>query len=153
VISRLSARADKELALDANILLRAALGRRVLPLLERYVAGTVFSTTDVGVREATTLLPVVLLQRGEPALLVQRRADEMLQAVLPYVRNIELAGYQDFEAEARRRMRQRDETDWPSLALALALECPIWTEDRDFFGTGVATWASDLVEIYLQAAV
>ena len=28
--------------------------------------------------------------------------------------------------------------------------CPIWTEDRDYFGAGVATWTSDLVEIYLR---
>jgi hypothetical protein len=27
---------------------------------------------------------------------------------------------------------------------------PFWTEDRDFFGTGVATWTSDRVEIYLR---
>ena len=41
--------------------------------------------------------------------------------------------------------------DWPVLACALALECPIWTEDRDFFGTGVATWTSDRVELFLRA--
>ena len=33
---------------------------------------------------------------------------------------------------------------WP----ALLLSCPIWTEDRDFFGTGVATWTTGLVELY-----
>jgi len=25
----------------------------------------------------------------------------------------------------------------------------VWTEDADFFGTGVATWTSDRVELYL----
>ena len=34
------------------------------------------------------------------------------------------------------------------LACALLLNCPIWTEDRDFFGTGVATWTTALVELY-----
>ncbi|WP_455227346.1 PIN domain-containing protein [Lautropia mirabilis] len=28
--------------------------------------------------------------------------------------------------------------------------CPIWTEDQDFFGTGVPTWTTDRVELYLK---
>ena len=30
------------------------------------------------------------------------------------------------------------------------LDCPIWTEDQDFFGTGVPTWTTDRVELYLK---
>jgi hypothetical protein len=36
------------------------------------------------------------------------------------------------------------------LATALALECPIWTEDADFFGAGVATRTTDRVELLLR---
>jgi len=36
------------------------------------------------------------------------------------------------------------------LAAALALGCPIWTEDTDFFGCGVATWTSDRVRMFLR---
>ena len=36
------------------------------------------------------------------------------------------------------------------IAAALLLECPIWTEDRDFFGSGVATWTTATVERYLR---
>jgi predicted nucleic acid-binding protein len=39
--------------------------------------------------------------------------------------------------------------DWPVVAASLALSCPVWTEDHDFFGAGVATWTSANVEIYL----
>jgi len=46
------------------------------------------------------------------------------------------------------RIGQRDQHDWQVLACALLLNCPIWTEDRDFFGTGVATWTTALVELY-----
>jgi len=46
--------------------------------------------------------------------------------------------------------RIRDPADWPPLALALQLECAIWTEDQDFFGTGVATWTTATVERYLE---
>ncbi len=38
------------------------------------------------------------------------------------------------------------------MACALMLGCPIWTEDADFVGTGVATWTSDRVAHYLKPA-
>jgi predicted nucleic acid-binding protein len=46
----------------------------------------------------------------------------------------------------------RDPDDWPIVAVALLLDFPIWTEDQDFFGTGVATWTTDRVELYLRAS-
>jgi predicted nucleic acid-binding protein len=55
-----------------------------------------------------------------------------------------------FEEEARQRLRGRDEEDWPVLAAALALSCGIWSEDTDFFGTGIAVWTSDRIEIFLK---
>ena len=58
--------------------------------------------------------------------------------------------YGEFEVEARERLSRRDPEDWPLLATALALRCPIWTEDTDFFGCGVATWTSDRVRMYLR---
>jgi len=57
--------------------------------------------------------------------------------------------YGDYEVEAQKRLGTRDPEDWPILASALALGCPIWTEDADFFGCGVATWTSNRVEIFL----
>jgi predicted nucleic acid-binding protein len=36
--------------------------------------------------------------------------------------------------EAAARLKNRDPHDADVLALALALQCPIWTEDQDFFG-------------------
>ena len=58
--------------------------------------------------------------------------------------------YHDFEADAKQRIEARDIHDWPLLALALTLNCPIWTEDKDFFGAGVATWRTQNVELYLS---
>jgi len=65
------------------------------------------------------------------------------------VQPIEPALYQSFEAVARARIAPRDLHDWPVVALALALNLPIWTEDQDFFGSGIVTWTTDRVEIYL----
>ena len=69
------------------------------------------------------------------------------------VQTVENEAYSGFEAIARQRLARRDEDDWPILAAALALRCPIWTEDTDFFGCGVATWTTDRVELYLRDAV
>lgn len=55
--------------------------------------------------------------------------------------------------EALRRIAVRDADDWPVLACALVIGCPVWTEDADFFGTGVATWTSDRVSLYLNSTV
>ena len=50
--------------------------------------------------------------------------------------------YVDFESEARKRLVSGDPEDWSILAAALALRRPIWTEDPESFGCGVATWRS-----------
>jgi len=67
------------------------------------------------------------------------------------VSSVPEAAYADLETEARRRLSGRDEEDWPFLALAIRMDCPIWTEDQDFFGSGVATWTTNRVEIYLAS--
>jgi hypothetical protein len=45
------------------------------------------------------------------------------------VQCIEYDVYCEFEANARQRIR--NVRDWPVLATALALDCPVWTEDQD----------------------
>jgi hypothetical protein len=80
------------------------------------------------------------------------RADEGFGSRDRNTRSVEAETYASFEAVARERIDKRDEDDWPVLAAALALGCPIWTEDTDFFGCGVATWTTDRVELYLAKA-
>jgi predicted nucleic acid-binding protein len=63
---------------------------------------------------------------------------------------VEPAVYGNFEAVARERLGERDPEDWPILASALALRCPIWTEDTDFFGCGAATWTTSRISIFLR---
>ena len=41
--------------------------------------------------------------------------------------------------------------NWPILAVALLLNCPIWTEDQDFFGVGVATWTTANIGLFLES--
>jgi len=56
----------------------------------------------------------------------------------------------DTWAEARERIEDRDENDWPVLATALALACAICTEDADFFGAGIAVWTTNRIEIFFK---
>ena len=135
------------IVLDANILIRAVLGRRVWLLIDTYAAqGVRFFAPDIVFEDAEKYLPLLLKKRDKPVV--------DLSASLRYLRNIiepvapEL--YAVFESDARQRLRGRDENDWPVLATALALACPIWTEDEDFFGTGVAAWTTNRIEIFLK---
>ena len=133
------------LVLDANILIRAVLGSRVLGLLRKYAGQVGFLTSDTAFQEACEHLPVILKARGVPV----APAMAILDLVARIVNTVEPDTYLPFEAVARERIDRRDEDDWPVLASALALGCPIWTEDTDFFGCGVATWTTDRVELYL----
>jgi predicted nucleic acid-binding protein len=56
-----------------------------------------------------------------------------------YITSFPPAIYASNEAEARLRIPD-DPDDWQTVALALATGADIWTEDKDFFGCGVATW-------------
>ncbi len=136
------------LVLDANILVRAVLGSRALGLLNSYAAHVEFMAPDTAFQEAREHLPAILEAREIPA----ASAMATLDLVARFVQTVEADAYSSFEAIARERIGRRDEDDWPVLAAALMLGCPIWTEDTDFFGCGVATWTTDRVELYLANA-
>lgn len=124
---------SRALVVDANILVRAVLGRRVRDVIE-------------GASNVSFFVPETAFVEAEEHV-----------AALAFLRSlghlVELIGcevYGQFEVEARERLDKRDPDDWPMLASALALGCPIWTEDTDFFGCGVATWTTDRVQMFLR---
>jgi predicted nucleic acid-binding protein len=138
------------IVLDANILVRAVLGRQVLRILETYGGcGIRFFAPDVAFADAGKYLPPLLIKRGKPL------ADlpATIESLREMIESIGQDFYLPFEADARQRLSGRDEDDWPVLATALGLACPIWTEDSDFFGTGVAVWTTSRVEIFLKARI
>lgn len=136
----------RRIILDANILIRAVLGVKVSGLLAKYAESVDLCAPSIAFEDAEANLPGIMAKRGiEPEELslgfdaVRRLVDEVPGEVT-----------EALQAKALQRIGRRDPDDWPIVAAALALDCPIWTEDRDFFGAGVATWTSDLVEIYLS---
>ncbi len=55
--------------------------------------------------------------------------------------------YEPQRAEAERRMAGRDPEDWPTVALALALSLPIWSQDKDMEAAGVTVYTTgDLLD-------
>lgn len=135
----------KAIVLDANILIRAVLGKRVRELIVGNADSVQFFASDVAYADARKYLPALLAKRGvksEPAMSV-------MAALEPIVRPLELGVYAGMRTQALKRIAIRDADDWPVLACAMTLACPVWTEDADFFGAGIATWTSDRVELYL----
>ena len=131
------------LVLDANILVRAVLGKRVFKLLSQYHSTTVFFAPDEAFADAEKYLPQIFESLG----LDWGVGAAVLSRLPTLVQRIEFDVYCEFETNARQRIR--DVRDWPVLATSLALDCPVWTEDQDFFGSGVATWTTGTVSMYL----
>ena len=138
----------KRLVVDANILIRAVLGVRVRKLLQEYGDSVDFFTPDVCFKDARRLLKELAEERGFDPTLALKLIGEFAQVVESVDRSV----YSDYEIAARLRIAGRDPDDWPIVAAALLLDCPIWTEDQDFFGSGVATWTTRTVEVYLRDA-
>lgn len=108
----LSAPGARTLVLDANILIRAVLGRRVLSLIERYAGRVRFVVPEEAVADARAYVPRILIKKG-----LSREASasflETLERLPLLVTVMPRETYADLEAEARRRLEGRDEEDWP----------------------------------------
>ena len=136
---------QKAIVLDANILIRAALGQRVRELIVEHAATVQFFAPDVAYADARKYLPALLEKRGVKS----AAAITVLDALESMVRPLALDYYAGLQQQALQRIALRDADDWPVLACAMTIGCPVWTEDADFFGTGVATWTTDRVGLYL----
>jgi predicted nucleic acid-binding protein len=140
---------SKKLVLDANILLRAVFGARVRDLLASHQETIEFYTPDLCVTEALRHIPSIARHRQ----LDPEKSEEDLRRILRLcVIVVDQSLCEEFEDRALARIAMRDPSDWPVVATAMLLSAPIWTEDKGFFGIGIATWTSDKIEIYLRGA-
>ena len=134
--------------LDANILVRGALGTRVSELLDAY-DDVLFFAPDEAFADARRHLPVIAEKRGFDVAPLLASLDDLAEIVWEIGKDT----YEGVRSIALPRIEQRDPDDWTVIAVALVLACPIWTEDHDFFGTGMPTWTTDRVELYLSGEV
>jgi predicted nucleic acid-binding protein len=140
------------LVVDASTLVAEVLrarGRRLLahPALDLIVAADAWGETEHEFRKRVTLLTA----RGHlDSTAASQLLEEALTAVASRTTIVPAAVYATYMEEARRRV-PRDARDAPTVALALALDCGIWTQDQDFFGCGLPVWTTDTLQLHLQA--
>lgn len=130
---------ETKIVLDANILIRAVLGQKVRNTIQKYADSAEFFTPDVCFADARKYLPPLFEKRNLPV----DEAIAVLEGLTAIIAAVDANLYEIYEVEAKQRIAIRDIDDWPIVAVSLMLNCPVWTEDADFFGTGVATWTSD----------
>ncbi|MGD0222592.1 MAG: PIN domain-containing protein [Terriglobia bacterium] len=125
-----------KIAADANALLSAVLGGRANLILQHPAMEEIFTAEE-------TLDEV---QEYAVRLARKKRLHEDLVllavATLP-VTVIERKIYASGIAEASRRIGQRDPDDIPILALALTLNVPLWSNDKDFKDVGVEWYTTE----------
>jgi predicted nucleic acid-binding protein len=118
------------LVADANVLLSAVTGGRARLVLTRADLADVVTTA------------AALDEVNEYAEPLARRLRLPLSTVLLAVttlpvRVVDRDEYAASLREAERRIGRRDPDDIDTLALALHLDAPVWSNDRDFEGAGV----------------
>lgn len=143
-------RTPLKLVVDASALVAEVLRERGRDLfgserLELYIASETWG-------EANHELPKRVYSVAGYHGLSDDAAEELLAESLRVVnRHIEIVHeslYANVKDVAQGRIPQ-DLNDWPSVALALTIDAGIWTEDRDFFGCGVATWRTPVLQHYV----
>ena len=82
----------------------------------------------------------VEIARHIPRLAAQRHLEPALLLAGLQVMPIDwkpAADYDDQRQAAQRRIGARDPDDWPTVALALKLGLPVWSQDKDLSATGL----------------
>jgi predicted nucleic acid-binding protein len=138
------------LAVDASVLIAELLRVRGRALFQRadlriLVSQEQWAETAHGLEQRAALL-----RRRVPAEEVDTLIDEAHALVATGAIIVVPSGvYAERETAARRRVR--DQSDWPTVALALATDSAILTNDPDFLGSGIATWTVDTLLAELES--
>jgi predicted nucleic acid-binding protein len=123
----------RSVAADSNVLLSAAVGHAARRVFER-APKLLVATTQANLAEIQTYLPhmaeayrldLVEVQEAFGALPIKLYSERYYRSSLP---------------QARRYLQGRDPDDVALAALALKLQIPIWSNDRDFEGLPLALY-------------
>lgn len=114
----------EKLAVDVNPVLSAIIGGKARAV---FLAGeTVFYTTAGNYREVERYIPVLAAKRNLAA------EDLYLALSMLPVIVCDVSFYSEKIKKAKQMIEGRDSDDVHLLALALKLNCPIWSNDKDF---------------------
>lgn len=129
---------------DANVVLSALIGGRARLVIASH-GGPKCVATQAVAEEIARHLPRLATKRG---------LDQALLFAALQVMPIEwkaAADYEDQRTQAEQRIAARDPDDWPTVALALKLDLPVWSQDKDLADAGLQVFTTgDLLDA-LQA--
>lgn len=120
---------------DANVLLSALIGGRARLVVASLGGPTCIATQAVAEEIARHL----------PTLAIKRKLDQALLFAALQVMPIDwraASEYEHYREEAEKRIAARDPDDWPTLALAVALDLPVWSQDKDFADVGIEVFTT-----------
>jgi predicted nucleic acid-binding protein len=130
---------------DANVVLSALIGGRARLVI----------ASQRGPKCVATQAVAEEIARHLPRLATKRGLDQALLFAALQVMPIEwkaAADYEDQRTQAEQRIAARDPDDWPTVALALKLDLPVWSQDKDLADAGLQVFTTgDLLDA-LQAA-
>jgi predicted nucleic acid-binding protein len=126
------------LVLDAAILVAAARGRSSGAVLQAARATTLV-TTDRAVQETRRRIELGL-KRPDLLAIVDELIAEI--TVIPVAALSPILSHSEIALRDAAASRNGSVKDAHMLALAWSVEADVWTTDRDFAGTGVATWST-----------
>jgi predicted nucleic acid-binding protein len=90
------------------------------------------------------------IARHLPRLAAKRGLDEAQLLAALQVMPIQwkpTTDYEDQREEAEKRIAERDPDDWPTVALALTLDLPVWSQDKDLTVSGLEVFTTgDLLD-------
>jgi predicted nucleic acid-binding protein len=125
---------------DANVVLSALIGGRARLVI----------ASQQGPKCVATQAVAEEIARHLPRLATKRGLDQALLFAALQVMPIEwkaAADYEDQRAQAEQRIAARDPDDWPTVALALKLDLPVWSQDKDLTDAGLQVFTTgDLLD-------
>jgi predicted nucleic acid-binding protein len=139
------------LTVDASTLVGELLRRRGQKLfstdeLEFYVPSRMWDETE---HELRRRLGIMVSQGRADEGIVERYLWRAVRVKEERITEVPEPVYEHLEGEALARL-PRDSGDWQVVALALLSGSDILTNDRDFFGCGVATWTVETLMIHVE---
>ncbi len=115
----------EKLAVDANPILSAVIGGSARAVFLK-AENTSFHTTAFNFKEVEKYIPVLSTKRNIPE-------EDLYLALSLLPLSVHAEGfYKDKMKKARDLLSKRDPDDAHLLALAIKLDCPIWSNDKDF---------------------
>ncbi|MBI4378131.1 MAG: PIN domain nuclease [Nitrospinae bacterium] len=124
----------EKLAVDANPILSAILGGSARKVFLKSETSIPLYTTVFNFREVERYIPILSAKRG-----ISAEGLYLALSILPLIICDENF-YREKIRKARTLTGKRDPDDIHLLALALKLECPLWSNDKDFEGIEITVY-------------